>query len=291
MPRYDLHQHLLPEELVSALSRRRTPPCVRPGGRLETPEGEFPLELAAHDPAARIALLDRDEIDVAVVSLAPTLGVESLPEEEAAPLRDAYHDGIRELVDSSGGRLAAFAAGEVREGYAGASVPASALVVDFDRVSPLLAALEQAGGALFVHPGPGGPGARRPPWWAAVVDYTAEMQAAYAAWLARGAAHPALRVVFAILAGGAPFQVERLASRGVDAESAVGENVFLDTSSYGRRALELCVATFGVRALVYGSDAPVVDSRPTLRAVRDFGEAVADAVCSENPNFLLGASH
>ena len=114
------------------------------------------------------------------------------------------------------------------------------------------------------------------------------MQLAYAHWLAHGAERWSdLRIVFAILAGGAPIQLERLASRGVDTRTVLHENVFFDTASYGERALELALATFGVRQIVYGSDRPVIDPRPTLRAVRGFGQAVVDAVCRDNPGRLL----
>jgi predicted TIM-barrel fold metal-dependent hydrolase len=93
--------------------------------------------------------------------------------------------------------------------------------------------------------------------------------------------------VFAILAGGAPFQLERLAGRGLDVRSMISANVYLETSSYGRRALELTMATYGVSRIVYGSDAPVSDPRTMLREVKTFGKAVTAAVCEENPARLL----
>src|SRR5206468_9950195 len=123
----------------------------------------------------------------------------------------------------------------------------------------------------------GQPGAAAPPrgaraWWSAVVGYTAQMQAAYAAWLAAGIERwPRLPVVFAILAGGGPFQLERLGSRGGDARAASHAAIYLDTASYGRHALRLCIATLGVAQLVYGSDVPVIDSHATLEAVRLLG--------------------
>ena len=114
------------------------------------------------------------------------------------------------------------------------------------------------------------------------------MQRAYFAWLAGGQGRwPDVDIVFAILAGGAPIQLERLASRGVDVRSVLYPNVFFDTSSYGRRALEVCVETFGVEQLVHGSDAPVIDPLPTLRAIRDFGPSVEKLVTVDNPNRLL----
>ena len=281
MRSYDVHQHLWPELFVAALSRRTEPPRLR-GRVLELsgkPHAEVSLE--AHALDTRLSLLDRDGIDVAVVSLPPTLETE--PHEE---LRDAYHEGILELVAVSNGRLLALAAGECRQGFAGACVSAAALCKGLD---PLLARLEAAGQILFVHPGPPGrPPAGAPVWWPAVVDYTAQMQAAYATWLAREAAHhPSLRVVFAILAGGAPIQLERLRSRGVEVRTTLHPNVYFDAASYGRRALELCLATYGVGQLVYGSDTPVIDSRPTLRAVEEFGEAVAEIVIRQTPERLL----
>jgi hypothetical protein len=277
----DLHQHLWPEALIRALESRAEPPRIR-GRRLELagePGGE--VDYRAHSLDGRLALLDRHEIETAVVSLAPTLETEPHPD-----VREAYHEGILEVADESRGRLLALAAGERRPGFAGACVSATALVAG---VEDLLTALEDRGELLFVHPGPPGPlppGA--PPWWPAVAGYTAQMQAAYLTWLHRDARrHPRLPVVFAILAGGAPVQLERLRSRGVDERTAMHANVFFDTASYGRRALELCLSTYGIGQLVFGSDAPVIDPGPTAAAVRGFGKAVERIVLRENGRLVL----
>jgi predicted TIM-barrel fold metal-dependent hydrolase len=279
----DLHQHLWPEELIRALERRTKAPRLR-GARLELAvEGSFDIDLATHDLDARLELLDRNALDVAVVSLPPTLETD-----DHEDLRNAYHDGIASVVADSGGRLLAFAAGERREGFAGACISASTLIAGCD---PLLAGLERHGEILFVHPGPPEqqPAEAAPGWWAPVVEYTAQMQAAYAAWLDRDAVrYPRLAVVFAILAGGAPIQLERLRSRGVEVRTTLHPNGFFDTASYGRRALELCLSTFGVTQLVFGSDAPVIDPGLTREAVEGFGEAVSEIVLNENPHRLLG---
>jgi predicted TIM-barrel fold metal-dependent hydrolase len=121
-----------------------------------------------------------------------------------------------------------------------------------------------------------------------VVDYTAQMQAAYAAWLARDAERfPRLPVVFAILAGGAPFQLERLRSRGGEPRAAVPPNALFDTASYGPRALRFCLETVGAGQLVFGSDAPVIEPGPTLEAVRGLGPAAAPLILRENLGRLL----
>ena len=114
------------------------------------------------------------------------------------------------------------------------------------------------------------------------------MQRAYLSWLADGRERfPSLRIVFAILAGGGPFQLERLSHRGVDVRSALDPGVYFDTATHGRRAIELCIETFGATQLVYGSDIPVVEPRLTLDAVRGFGDAVAHILQSDTPGGLL----
>jgi predicted TIM-barrel fold metal-dependent hydrolase len=287
MPTVDLHQHLWPEPFLAALARRdRTP---RLSGSVLELDGEraSEVDLGAHDLDARLALLDRYGIDVAVVSLQPTLGLDGLPRDEGAEVIATYEQGIQELAAASSGRIVPLAAGRRVDGFAGACVAASALA-DLDELAPTLDELQRRGALLFVPPGPARPRGGAPEWWSAVVEYTAQMQAAYAAWLASGADRwPELRVVFAILAGGGPFQLERLRSRGIPGRELLYENVYFETASYGRRALDLCLATFGVGQLCFGSDAPVIDPQPTLDAVRGFGDAVADALCNLNPSRLL----
>jgi hypothetical protein len=223
-----------------------------------------------------------------VISLQPTLGISELPPREAARLHETYNRGARRLVEASDGRLHAFSAGDVEPGFAGLCVPAGALL-ELEALAPSFDALVAEGQVLFVHPGYAQPPAGAPAWWGPAIDYTAQMQAAYAAWLADGMARwPDLPVVFAILAGGAPFQLERLRSRGVDTRVVVEANVHLDTASYGRLSLELCLAAYGVGRLVYGSDAPVIDPVTTLSAIRALGRATADAICCHNPAALLG---
>jgi hypothetical protein len=280
MPSFDVHQHLWPPQLVEVLRRRREAPRLD-GDILELREGRFPADLAAHRPDERLALLDRDRIDTAIVSLQPTLELDAAPE-----LADAYHEGIGELASASGGRLRAFASGMCLDGFAGACVPAARLLSGLDGLPD---ELERAGQALFVHPGPPAPAPPgAPPWWTVVVDYTAQMQAAYATWLADGAfRYQNLPVVFAILGGGGPVQLERLHSRS-GSDAAPPASVYLETSSYGARALKLCLEAHGASQLLFGSDVPLVDPQPTLRALNELGETVAHAVRVENPTRLFG---
>jgi predicted TIM-barrel fold metal-dependent hydrolase len=281
----DVHQHLWPRAFVEALAERRETPNLD-GRTLVLAEGTYQVDLDDHLLERRLSQLDAAGIDVAVVSLQPTFGLEALPADERARLERVWEDGVLELAAESRGRIVPLAASRPRVGFAGVSVGADTFD-DLVALAPVLDALHGSG-FLFVHPVAGRPVPGAPHWWPALVDYTAQMQRAYFAWLAGGQSRwPDVNIVFAILAGGAPIQLERLASRGVDVRTVLYSNLFFDTSSYGRRALEVCVETFGVEQLVHGSDAPVIDPGVTLRAIRGFGESVERLVTLDNPNRLL----
>jgi len=285
MAGFDVHQHLWPRSFSEALAQRTEVPYLA-GDALHLAEGTYELDLGEHELDTRLALLDRAGIDTAVVSLQPTLGLDALVPSERERLEQIWEDGILELTAEAGGRITPLAPGRPREGFAGVSVGADRLD-DLGAFAPTLDAMRGVG-FLFVHPVSGSPPASAPPWWPAVVDYTSQMQRAYFAWLARAQERwPDVTVVFAILAGGGPIQLERLASRGIDTRSTLHRNLFFDTASYGRRALELCIETFGVEQLVFGSDAPVVDPSHAAAALTGFGDSVTRLVRQDNLIGLL----
>jgi predicted TIM-barrel fold metal-dependent hydrolase len=304
MQRVDVHQHLLGEPLIAELAQRQRPPALvrRRGGWTFRVSGEpdSVLSFEAVDAGQRQADSRREGIDRALIALSTALGVEALPAEEAAPLIEAHHQGIEALPDHFDGwgavQLEAPDPAEVDavidRGFAGLSLSATALASPgaLERVGPLLAQLESRDAPLFIHPGPvSGPGEpgtpSLPSWWPALTDYVAQMQAAWFAFLHRGrSAHPRLRVLFAMAAGGAPLQLERYAARGGEA-AKLDPLVFYDTSSYGPQMLEAIVGVVGVGQLVYGSDRPVVDTLAP-RADAPLGQALLSA----NPNRLLAPS-
>jgi predicted TIM-barrel fold metal-dependent hydrolase len=308
-----MHQHLWPEPYLAALAARDAPPCIhRRGGELRLElayEPECALSAAAHDPEARLAVLDACGIDVAVISISTPCGVEALSADEARPLLAAYHDGVSEVVAASGGRLRAFAAAcldapdtgaadladRLAAGFVGLSLPSEAIAspTGLDRCAPLLDMLERAGRPLFVHPGPAPwtrpdpADPRLPAWWTSLAQYPAWSLRAFATWRALGAtAYPALRVVFAIMAGGAPFLEGRWRTF-TGLAGGIDPNVFLDTASCQRLDLELALATYGAEQVVLGTDIPVISPDPLLRSLDALGLPVIEAVCERNPGRLL----
>lgn len=284
MKTVDVHQHLLGEPLIEALARRTSEPRLisrREGWTFRVAaEPDSILAFEATDAELRREDLEGDGIDRALVALSTALGIESLPTEEALPLIEARHQGLRELPVEFGGWGAVPLAepepdpadvdAALDRGCVGITLPATALAhpAAVERLAPLLARLEQRDAPLFVHPGPvvhptPGTGGRLPHWWPALTDYVAQMQAAWFAFLHAGrSAHPRLRVLFAMLAGGAPLQLERYAARrGVPAPDP-DPLAFHDTSSYGPRLIGAMAEVVGAVQLVYGSDRPVVDQRP-----------------------------
>jgi predicted TIM-barrel fold metal-dependent hydrolase len=78
-----------------------------------------------------------------------------------------------------------------------------------------------------------------------------------------------------------------MAARGFDERRAMLPHIWFDTASYGRRALDLTMSTFGVEPMLFGTDIPIVDPEPALDVVRSFGDAVTGAVLSINSDRLL----
>jgi 6-methylsalicylate decarboxylase len=290
----DLHQHLWPESLLRMLAARSAPPRLRreDSNWVLDLAGEppSPMDLAAHDPAAHAAQAAADGIDRIVIAPSTPIGIEALPARQSRPLLDAFHEGILGLGPPfalwGSIPLAAPSVEDVDAvldaGAVGLCLPAPSLVSV--GASDVLARLEERGAPLLVHPGPASAPAAAPGWWPALTDYVASMSAAWHAFAASGrAAHPRLRVVWAMLAGGAPLHAERLAARGGPAGALHDELSWFDVSSYGPRAVDAMLRAVGVDRLVYGTDRPVVDP-PSLAGL---GPAVHSSIARANPAHIL----
>jgi hypothetical protein len=288
----DVHQHLWPEPFVAALRRRRRPPRLD-GWTLHL-ESERPwhIDPRDHDVAARAAADAHSSL--VLVSPSAGLGIDRLAPGEAEELAAAWLDGALALPApfrpwATAGVLAP-APGALEDaldrGAVGLEIAADVLAEPggIERVAPLLSVLRRRGRPLLVHPGPAGAedAVGRPRWWAPVVTYVAQLQAAWWAWAHAGRAHfEELLVCFAALAGLAPLQHERRRARGGE-ELAVDARTFVETSSYGPQAVDATIRALGVDVVCRGSDRPyAVPSDPGL------GPAVAHALGTANPARLL----
>jgi hypothetical protein len=306
-PATDVHQHLWTEPFVAALARRRTGPSIHAvdgGWAVRVPgEPDSRFALSAHDPRRRAEELRASGLERALLSMSTPLGVEALPEDEARPVLDAWHEGAFAAGPAFGvwgavpvqGATPADVDALLARGAVGLSLPAALLAGPeaIEAAGPLLARLEARDAPLFVHPGPATPAqattatAAHPPWWPALTTYVADMHVAWHAFAGWGrAAHPRLRICFAMLAGLAPLHAGRLALRGGPVEAPRDPGCFYDISSYSSQAIEAVAAEVGVEQLVTGTDRPVVD--PPSRS--PLGDAAAVLTATTNVHRLLQGS-
>ncbi len=276
----DVHQHVWTEPLLRRLEARTTLPCVRRSNGLtvlhSTAEQPYVIDVAAEAPDRRAALVRRDSLDLAVVAISSPVGIEALPRESALELIDAHLEGVQSLsVDFAAWGPIALHRPEADDvnaaldrGCIGISLAAGALAgpARLEVVGPVLERCAARNAPVFVHPGRA-PGQRAEPppideplWWRALTDYVSQMQAAWLTFAAFGRReHPELAIVFAMLAGCAPLQSERLRTRGGPAIELRDPRTFYDSSSYGPAAIEAMAAAVGADRLLYGSDRPVVE--------------------------------
>ena len=294
----DIHQHVWPDLFVEELRRRSQPPRLDGWTLLTCGEPPFKVNPADHDVARRAAQTARDGVGRVVIGPSSPLGIEYLAPEDAKPLLDAYHDGVIELGAPFAGWAAACltaidAASLVKQldrGFVGLQLPATAVAdgPGYRWCSPLLDVLAERDLPLFIHPGPAAVAiAGGPAWWPALVPYVQQLHAAWFAFRAYGRpAYPRLRICFTALAGLAPLHGERLAARGgADplARGAVDSQMFLETSSYGNRAVDSVLRVLGVDVLVFGSDRPYAQPHPDF----GLGDAARHAIRVTNPARLL----
>ena len=296
----DIHQHVWPDLFVEELRRRSQPPRLDGWTLLTRGEPPFKVNPADHDVARRAAQAARDGVDRVVIGLSSPLGIEYLAPEDATSLLDAYHDGVIELGAPFVGWAAACltaidAASLVKQldrGFVGLQLPATAVADEsgYRRCSPLLDVLAERDLPLFIHPGAALAIADGPAWWPALVPYVQQLHAAWFAFRAYGRrAHPRLRICFTALAGLAPLHGERLAARGgADplARGAVDPRMFVETSSYGDRAVDSVLRVLGVDVLVFGSDRPYAQPHSGF----GLGDAARHAIRVTNPARLFHAT-
>lgn len=285
----DIHQHIWTEPLLDALAARTRLPFVRRTQEKLTvlhsaSERPYVVDVAAEAPDARAKLLRADRADRAVIAISSPVGIEALPYPEARSLIEAHLDGVLGLGEGFAAwgpiAIAQPEPADVDELIArrcvGVSIPATALAGPeaLDRLGPVLERVQDRAVPLFVHPGGSpDPGAAEasltePMWWRALTDYVSQMQAAWLTFATHGRRElPRLRIVFAMLAGGAPLLSERLATRGGPPVELDDPLTFYDISSYGPRVVEAMARWVGPGQLIYGSDRPVIEPVRTGREV------------------------
>ncbi len=287
----DVHQHLWPPGFVEALRARREAPYLR-GWTLHT-AGEPPYDVdpAAHEVDKRLSRERAEGTALVALALSSPLGIERLDD---PALLDAWHSGATGLPEPfrawAAPRLPepdlTELAGLLDRGFAGIQLPADAVPTPagWESLGDLLELARNANRPVLVHPGPAHqPDRDRPGWWAPVVDYTAQLQAAWWAWHALGGRRlfPGLRICFTGAAGLAPVHHERLVARG-GTLGTIDPGLFVDTSGYGPQAIDAVARILGIDQVVHGTDRPYAEAADLRQ-----GDAAAAAIRRTNPHRLL----
>jgi predicted TIM-barrel fold metal-dependent hydrolase len=269
----------------------------------------------------RFEVMERHGISAQVLSLAGLFGIDCLPPAEALPLVRMFNDAVAELQRADN-RFAALAALPVRDidlacrelartqsiGLRGAILPADgfASLSAAERFRPLFDVANQHDSHLFIHPGP----LESPPerevkgsradnaWQRRIVLETqarlSEVMVTLAlSGFADGYADVTLQV--ANLGGAIPFFIERMDA--VHRDVAPDEvppskrlrRCYVDTASFGPRAIEMAVVCFGADRVLLGTDYPIFDAAAVVKAVADakLDSASRDLLLSQNANRLL----
>jgi predicted TIM-barrel fold metal-dependent hydrolase len=284
--RVDVHQHIWTTALVDKLAERDSLPLVRRehGVTVLHSAGELPyvIDIESETPARRGACVREDGLDLALVAISTPIGIEALPRASALELINAHLDGVLSLPPefAAWGPIALDHAEPadvdklLQRGCVGISIAAGAIARPdrLYRIGDVLERVAERGVPLLVHPGlapgqqAGSADVDEPIWWRPLTEHVSQMQAAWLTFASVGRREfPDLKVVFAMLAGGAPLLTERLSARGGPPIELEDPNSFYETSSYGSAAVEMTARRVGELQLVYGSDRPVVEPQKTGR--------------------------
>src|ERR1700751_4354798 len=173
----DMHAHWRPAELADALrARTREPRVVRNPDGAEVLKssrmGEEPLANAFDDVDFHLARMDRQGVDVSVLSLLGSFcWIEAQPPEEAKPLCRIVNDGLSAICQKHPGRFAAYAALPLTDisaasaeleralglpGMIGAQIPGNYFLTrkDAEAMRPLMEVANRHRAVLFIHNGP-----------------------------------------------------------------------------------------------------------------------------------------
>jgi len=330
MTMIDMHAHWRPVEIADALrARTREPRILRNQDGAEVLKsgrmGEEPLAKAFDDVDFHLARMDRQGVEVSVLSLLGSFcWIESQPLEESGPLCRIVNDGLSTICQEHPGRFAAYAAlpltnisaaaAELERvlglpGMIGAQIPGNYFLTrkDAEAMRPLLEVANRHHAALFIHHGP------RPgdafPKVASDTDNarrrngTLDMQASLSSVMVTLcltdylADYPDAMIQVHNLGGNLPYEVERMDHRclldtpteELPSSRFRKAKVYVDCNSFGPRAIEAAVSLYGAERIVCGTDGTEFGCDWTRKALAEaqIGEEAREQILHRNAAAML----
>jgi aminocarboxymuconate-semialdehyde decarboxylase len=293
MPVIDIHNHFFPESWPDLAKRYSTPnwPWIKhtEPGKAEIMVGDRffrHIYSACWDPDVRLREMDRDGVDVQVISATPVLFAYDRPIEHALDCAQLFNDSALDLCSRGRGRLKSFcqvplqntdaACKELsrcmKAGHLGVQIGnhVGERNLDDAGIVTFLHHCADEGAAVLVHPWEMFGRDRMPkymmPW---TVGMPAETQLSVVALILSGAFDrlpSTLRICFAHGGGSFAFLLGRLENAWHHHPVARGEcehppsyylgRFYADSAVFDQKALQLLVATMGVERVMLGSDYP-----------------------------------
>jgi aminocarboxymuconate-semialdehyde decarboxylase len=319
----DTHTHFIPMEIVELLRRGDGPPDLSLG---EGDGGDplivhdnglrYPVFPLFHDAGAKLEQMDRDGIDVSLISLTPSLLLYWTDPVETARIHRFINDAGAALAERGAGRLYALAtvplndpqaaAEELRRarrelGLTGVEIGTSVgdTMLDDASLDPFFAAAEELEMPVLIHPYANMIAAPGPTLegfhLANVIGNPFETFVAAARLIVGGVfdRHPGLRVQLVHAGGAFPYQLARLdhayevrretKSQAQRRPSEYVENFLFDTVAFDPRALDFLIGLVGPERVLFGTDLPFDMADLSARDLAERGDpAVAARVLSEN---------
>lgn len=293
MRKIDIHTHFFPERWPDLAARFGTPdwPSIRHtgNGNADIYVGDKffrKIYSACWDPAKRLDEMDRDGVDMQVVSATPVLFAYNRPAQHALECSKIFNDAALELCSRGKGRLLPFcqvplqdidlACAELsramKAGHLGVHIGnhVGDKNMDDPGILTFLEHCSRENAAVLVHPWDMMAQERMPrfmmPW---TVGMPAETQLAIVALILSGAFDrlpKSLRICFAHGGGSFAFLLGRLENAWSHHEVARGlskhaprhycDRFYLDSAVFDQGSLQMLVDTVGVERVILGSDYP-----------------------------------
>jgi aminocarboxymuconate-semialdehyde decarboxylase len=307
----DVHNHVIPSPAIELLRRERVYGITVEDGVVSGDNHPpFPLDPAFHDVEAKLAELDHNGIDAAILSVSPTAFHYEVDAAAGEAMAAAVNDGLAEMCAQSPGRLAWMAhvplqdvdlAVQVLEaaaadGAVGVEIGTSiaGARADEERFAPFWSAAERLGLPVMFHPAYGEPHPGLAPYYLQnAIGNQLETTIAAERLICSGVLdrYPGVRVLLLHSGGYFPYQAGRLRHAStvrpeleeVDPWSYVGR-LWFDTITHDAAALRYLVDRVGAGHVVFGTDLPF-DMAPPLPAegVRDaLGPDLAEEIGAGN---------
>jgi predicted TIM-barrel fold metal-dependent hydrolase len=318
----DMHAHWTPAELADALRERtREPHIIRNAQGVEVLKsrtGEVPLSEAFDDVDEHLAQMDRLGVTTSVLSLiGPHCWIESQPVEQSVKLCRLFNDRMSQICTQHPGRFTAYAAlplvdmaaaaAELERamgltGIIGAQIPGNGFLTakDAEKMRPLMEMANRHSAMLFIHHGPM-PGDAFPKFTSGDNlrrrNGTLDMQTCLSSVMVTLCltdyldAYPKVTIQVHNLGGNIPYEVERMDHRSLldtpkeelPSQRFRRAKVYVDCNSFGPRAIEAGVRTYGAERIVCGTDGSEFGCTWTSKAL-----AEADISPEERQMILYG---